>query len=85
MRVQQGKSCESLLVYTDGAPALRFKTDIFANPPLRPRIAAELRAASDKTGGEGGIRTPGDLSATPDFESGALDHSATSPAQESET
>ena len=31
------------------------------------------------SGGEGGIRTHGNLTATPDFESGAFDHSATSP------
>ena len=30
-------------------------------------------------GGEGEIRTHGNLAATPDFESGAFDHSATSP------
>jgi hypothetical protein len=30
-------------------------------------------------GGEGGIRTLGTLSRTPDFESGTFDHSATSP------
>ena len=32
-------------------------------------------------GGEGGIRTPGTLKRTIDFESTALDHSATSPKQ----
>ncbi len=32
------------------------------------------------TGGEGGIRTLGDVATTPDFESGTFDHSATSPA-----
>ena len=31
------------------------------------------------TGGEGGIRTLGALTRTPDFESGTIDHSATSP------
>ena len=31
------------------------------------------------TGGEGGIRTPGTRKRTIDFESTALDHSATSP------
>ena len=31
-------------------------------------------------GGEGGIRTHGDVATTPDFESGTFDHSATSPA-----
>ena len=30
-------------------------------------------------GGEGGIRTHGRLTPTPDFESGTFDHSATSP------
>ena len=30
-------------------------------------------------GGEGGIRTHGDIATTPDFESGTFDHSATSP------
>jgi hypothetical protein len=30
-------------------------------------------------GGEGGIRTLGNVAATPDFESGTFDHSATSP------
>ena len=30
-------------------------------------------------GGEGGIRTLGDVTTTPDFESGTFDHSATSP------
>jgi hypothetical protein len=31
------------------------------------------------SGGEGGIRTHGTLTRTPDFESGTFDHSATSP------
>ncbi len=31
------------------------------------------------TGGEGGIRTHGAVTRTPDFESGTFDHSATSP------
>ena len=34
-------------------------------------------------GGEGGIRTPGTLARTPHFECGAIDHSATSPADAS--
>ena len=33
------------------------------------------------SGGEGGIRTPGTRKRTIDFESTALDHSATSPKQ----
>ena len=36
-----------------------------------------LRSA--KNGGEGGIRTHGDLSATPVFKTGAINHSTTSP------
>ncbi len=32
-----------------------------------------------RSGGEGGIRTLGRLTPTPDFESGTFDHSATSP------
>jgi hypothetical protein len=36
-----------------------------------------MRAWAD--GGEGGIRTLGALTRTPDFESGTIDHSATSP------
>jgi hypothetical protein len=32
-------------------------------------------------GGEGGIRTPGTLSGTPVFKTGAINHSATSPAE----
>ena len=35
----------------------------------------------EQNGGEGGIRTHGTLSGTPDFESGTIDHSATSPKQ----
>ena len=31
------------------------------------------------SGGEGGIRTPGTLSGTPVFKTGAINHSATSP------
>ena len=43
----------------------------------------EIRAYADKgfDGGEGGIRTLGRLTPTPDFESGTFDHSATSPVQ----
>ena len=33
---------------------------------------------------EGGIRTHGSIAATPDFESGTFDHSATSPRLEAE-
>ncbi len=34
----------------------------------------------ENDGGEGGIRTPGTLSGTPVFKTGAINHSATSPA-----
>jgi hypothetical protein len=35
--------------------------------------------AIELNGGEGGIRTPGTLSGTPVFKTGAINHSATSP------
>jgi hypothetical protein len=38
-----------------------------------------IRGGKEKVGGRGGIRTPGSLSTTPDFESGAFNHSATLP------
>src|ERR1035437_7620413 len=38
-----------------------------------------LSATYRKSGGEGEIRTPGTLTSTSDFESGAFNHSATSP------
>ena len=38
------------------------------------------RVSRSCSGGEGGIRTHGDVATTPDFESGTFDHSATSPA-----
>ncbi len=37
------------------------------------------RAIKIKYGGQGGIRTHGDLAASPHFECGALDHYATCP------
>ena len=36
-------------------------------------------AANKGAGGEGGIRTPGTVSRTPVFKTGAFNHSATSP------
>jgi hypothetical protein len=45
-------------------------------------LAMPLRGAFgfwQPDGGEGGIRTHGEFHPTSDFESGALDHSATSP------
>lgn len=41
--------------------------------------ASRVFRASNKTGGEGGIRTPVTIAGKPDFESGAFGHSATSP------
>ena len=51
-----------------------------APPPseLSKKIAPQLCEAKS-IGGEGGIRTLGDVATTPDFESGTFDHSATSP------
>jgi hypothetical protein len=48
------------------------------------RRAIHSSAKGAKDGGEGGIRTHGTLSGSPDFESGTLDHSATSPIEASE-
>jgi hypothetical protein len=42
-------------------------------------ICPESPCRTMKAGGEGGIRTHGSVNATPDFESGTFDHSATSP------
>ena len=39
-----------------------------------PRLTAAV-----ETGGEGGIRTPGELTPTEVFKTSAIDHSATSP------
>src|SRR5215813_12327056 len=50
--------------------------------PLRPLghlSGHRAAAASWENSGEGGIRTPGGVTPTPDFESGAFDLSATSP------
>lgn len=45
-----------------------------------PAEARSDEAFCDKPyGGEGGIRTHGGLAPTPVFETGAIDHSATSP------
>jgi hypothetical protein len=41
--------------------------------------AIALGSNLTESGGEGGIRTLGTLTGTPDFESGTIDHSATSP------
>lgn len=48
--------------------------------PMEKRSFWTLANASGfNFGGEGGIRTLGDVATTPDFESGTFDHSATSP------
>ena len=50
-------------------------------PRCPPGVSVSwLTASAAKTGGEGGIRTLGDLAATHDFQSCAFDHSATSPS-----
>jgi hypothetical protein len=48
-------------------------------PPLRHKIKKAPRGPILFLGGEGGIRTHGTVTRTPDFESGTFDHSATSP------
>ena len=50
------------------------------NAAAGPEKKKPLRAGVSMYGGEGGIRTLGRLTPTPDFESGTFDHSATSPA-----
>ena len=42
--------------------------------------AARILFSPDLYGGEGGIRTPDTLSGMPVFKTGAINHSATSPA-----
>ena len=67
------------------SPSLR---EVFADlSGWRPSTSARGLPAvgSAEAGGEGGIRTHGTLSGTPDFESGTIDHSATSPAQDAKT
>src|SRR5262245_15845475 len=59
-----------------GQDSVTFRHDTSAFTDLS-RDAARLRP--DTVGGRGGIRTPGSLSTTPDFESGAFNHSATLP------
>ena len=48
-------------------------------PPSPPDTQNAPNGAFCVSGGEGGIRTHGTLTRTPDFESGTFDHSATSP------
>src|SRR6185437_5653135 len=51
----------------------------FLSPTLSARHKNAPRGGVFVSGGEGGIRTHGTLTRTPDFESGTFDHSATSP------
>ena len=58
------------------------------HPVLFYGLTAELfrtfaNNCEDRTGGEGGIRTPDTLASMPHFECGAFNHSATSPEPES--
>jgi hypothetical protein len=46
---------------------------------LRESFRTSLDRLRLAGGGEGGIRTHGTVTRTPDFESGTFDHSATSP------
>ena len=50
-----------------------------STPPSPPDTQNAPCGALCVSGGEGGIRTLGTLTRTPDFESGTFDHSATSP------
>ncbi|SBT03873.1 hypothetical protein ACCAA_1170018 [Candidatus Accumulibacter aalborgensis] len=49
------------------------------NEILGKKKALKLQGLDSCPGGEGGIRTLGRLTPTPDFESGTFGHSATSP------
>ena len=51
------------------------------NPLKENDFRYQSRNYGSMCGGEGGIRTPGTCKRTIDFESTALDHSATSPNQ----
>jgi hypothetical protein len=57
---------------------LRGDTPTTAGVCFKSNVVTTLR---DLTGGEGGIRTPGTLASSTDFESAAIDHSATSPRE----
>jgi hypothetical protein len=52
-------------------------------PPIQSGISIGITSVqvqdNKSNGGEGGIRTPGTLSGTPVFKTGAINHSATSP------
>ena len=66
------------------------KTAVLPSATVTPALESESLSLAEvvqtcpnsESGGEGGIRTHGTVSGTPDFESGTIDHSATSPAQE---
>jgi hypothetical protein len=60
---------------------LRFAASNFVLIPFRYRGCIDLALPN---GGEGGIRTPGAISSTTDFESVTFGHSATSPKIEIE-
>ena len=64
------KSAETLYRWLHGGYMSRRKK--------KPRYRFDSRVSLFH-GGEGGIRTLGDVATTPDFESGTFDHSATSP------
>ncbi len=57
---------------------ISFMDEVLSEGPDRER-ARRVVLISRKCGGEGGIRTPGEVTPTPVFKTGAFDHSATSP------
>lgn len=50
-----------------------------ANRSIIPQIVVKVNECAMLTGGEGGIRTPGTVARTRDFQSRTFDHSVTSP------
>src|SRR5450759_2858463 len=52
-----------------------------SNETTRPDKQKSERRSHFRSGGKGGIRTHGTENRTPDFESGAFDHSATFPGR----
>ena len=76
--VECGSSALQLDEHQKDAAGLSHKNGLLNG--LRKQKSARKAHVFWVSGGEGGIRTHGELAPTPDFESGTFDHSATSPA-----
>src|SRR6185437_6517443 len=71
--------CGASLRLSKIAPGNFVEPSGFVHTTLSARHKNAPRGGVFVSGGEGGIRTHGTLTRTPDFESGTFDHSATSP------